>query len=94
VREWQRACQSRSRVDDVELAAFCRRHGIRSLSLYGSASRSNFGAESDVDVLVEFEADHRKPRSEDGRREGDDTETAKNVADDHLGAGSGQFMCR
>jgi len=28
------------------------------LSLYGSASRSDFGSESDIDVLVEFEPDH------------------------------------
>ncbi len=40
-----------------ELAAFCRRHGIRRLSVFGSALREDFGPESDVDVLVEFERD-------------------------------------
>ena len=37
------------------LADFCRRNHIRRLSLYGSILREDFGAESDVDVLVEFE---------------------------------------
>lgn len=39
------------------LAAFCREHGIRRLSVFGSALREDFGPESDVDVLVEFEPD-------------------------------------
>lgn len=39
------------------LAAFCRAHGIRRLSVFGSALRKDFGPESDVDVLVEFERD-------------------------------------
>src|SRR5437016_3470486 len=38
-----------------EIAAFCRRHGIRKLSLFGSVLREDFRADSDVDVLVEFE---------------------------------------
>jgi len=37
------------------LAEFCREHGIRRLALFGSALRADFGPESDVDVLVEFE---------------------------------------
>ncbi len=37
------------------LRRFCRRNRIRSLALFGSALRSDFGAESDVDFLVEFE---------------------------------------
>jgi hypothetical protein len=37
-----------------ELAQFCRRHGIRKLSLFGSILR-DFGPASDIDVLVEFE---------------------------------------
>ena len=40
-----------------ELAAFCRAHGIRRLSVFGSALREDFGPESEVDVLVEFERD-------------------------------------
>ena len=37
------------------LAAFCRRNHIRKLSLFGSILREDFGPESDVDFLVEFE---------------------------------------
>lgn len=37
------------------LAEFCRRNGIRRLSLFGSVLREDFTSESDVDVLVEFE---------------------------------------
>jgi predicted nucleotidyltransferase len=38
------------------LAAICRRHCIRRLSLYGSILKGTAGPESDVDLLVEFEA--------------------------------------
>jgi len=37
------------------IADFCRRHSIRSLSLFGSATREDFRSDSDIDVLVEFE---------------------------------------
>jgi len=39
-------------------AEFCRRHHIRKLSVFGSALREDFRADSDVDVLVEFEPRH------------------------------------
>jgi len=39
--------------DKVE--AFCRRHHVRKLSLFGSVLRPDFGPDSDIDVLVEFE---------------------------------------
>jgi len=42
-------------ISKETIADFCRRHRIRRLSLYGSILREDFGAESDVDVLVEFE---------------------------------------
>jgi predicted nucleotidyltransferase len=45
-------------VDRERLAAFCRRHHIRRLALFGSALRKEFGPDSDVDVLVEFEPEH------------------------------------
>jgi uncharacterized protein len=38
-----------------QLAEFCRRHSIRKLSLFGSVLREDFGRDSDVDVLVEFD---------------------------------------
>jgi predicted nucleotidyltransferase len=44
----------RLQVDKQRIADFCRRHGIRRLSLFGSVLREDFGPESDVDVLVEF----------------------------------------
>ncbi len=37
------------------LSEFCAKHGVRRLSLYGSILRDDFGPESDVDMLVEFE---------------------------------------
>jgi len=37
------------------VAEFCRRHHIKNLSLFGSVLREDFGPDSDVDVLVEFE---------------------------------------
>ena len=40
------------------MAAFCRRNHVRKLSLFGSVLREDFGPESDIDVLVEFEPDH------------------------------------
>ena len=40
------------------IAAFCRRHHIEKLSLFGSVIREDFGPDSDIDVLVEFEQGH------------------------------------
>lgn len=37
------------------IAAFCRRHGVRRLSFFGSVLRDDFSPDSDIDVLVEFE---------------------------------------
>lgn len=37
------------------IAAFCAKHQIRRLALFGSILRSDFGPDSDVDVLVEFQ---------------------------------------
>ena len=42
-----------------EIAEFCRRWRIEELSIFGSALREDFRPESDVDVLVEFEAGAR-----------------------------------
>lgn len=42
-----------------EVSDFCRKNRIRRLSLFGSVLRDDFGPESDVDVLVEFEEDAR-----------------------------------
>ena len=37
------------------LAEVCRRYRVRRLALFGSVLRDDFGPESDVDILVEFE---------------------------------------
>jgi predicted nucleotidyltransferase len=42
-------------IDQAHLAEFCRQHGIRRLTVFGSALRDDFGPDSDIDVLVEFE---------------------------------------
>ena len=42
-------------VPKEKIAAFCRRNHIRELALFGSALRSDFRPDSDVDILVEFE---------------------------------------
>ncbi len=42
-------------VAPTTLAAFCRRHRIRKLSLFGSALKGTARPDSDVDLLVEFE---------------------------------------
>ena len=44
-------------IPEGKIAEFCRRHRVRSLSLFGSVLREDFDSDSDVDVLVEFEPD-------------------------------------
>lgn len=41
-----------------QIADTCRRWHIRRLALFGSVLRDDFGPESDIDVLVEFEPGH------------------------------------
>lgn len=40
------------------LQQFCQTHHIRRLSIFGSVLRDDFGPQSDIDVLVEFEPEH------------------------------------
>ena len=42
-------------IGEDRLAEFCRRNHIRRLSLFGSILGEEFGPDSDVDMLVEFE---------------------------------------
>jgi uncharacterized protein len=42
-------------VDREQLAALCRRNGIRRLALFGSVLRDDFRPDSDVDVLIDFQ---------------------------------------
>jgi predicted nucleotidyltransferase len=45
-------------TDTDRIAKFCRAHHIRRLALFGSVLRNDFNADSDVDVLVDFEPGH------------------------------------
>ncbi|MFO7693925.1 MAG: nucleotidyltransferase family protein [Vicinamibacterales bacterium] len=45
-------------IDPEAVSAFCRRHHIARLALFGSVLREDFRPESDVDVLVEFLPGH------------------------------------
>ena len=47
--------RARIQIDRETLADFCRRNHIRSLAFFGSVLRDDFGPDSDIDVLVEFE---------------------------------------
>ena len=49
----------RVEVERKQIGAFCRKHLIRRLAVFGSALRRDFGPESDVDILVEFESSAR-----------------------------------
>ncbi len=40
------------------ITEFCKKHRIKRLAFFGSVLREDFRPESDVDVLVEFEAGH------------------------------------
>ena len=52
--------ESRARIDlpRDSIDDFCRRYRIRKPALFGSVLRNDFTANSDVDVLVEFEPGH------------------------------------
>lgn len=43
-------------VDSEKLRDFCRRWKLAEIALFGSAVRDDFGPESDVDVMVQFES--------------------------------------
>jgi uncharacterized protein len=48
----------RIQIPKERITDFCQRHHIRKLAIFGSALRDDFGPDSDVDVLVEFEPGH------------------------------------
>ncbi len=41
-------------LPETAIADICRRHGIKELSVFGSAARGEMGPDSDIDLLVEF----------------------------------------
>lgn len=45
-------------ISQDQIGEFCRKHHMRKLSLFGSVLRDDFGSDSDLDVLVEFEPGH------------------------------------
>jgi predicted nucleotidyltransferase len=47
--------QKRPDIPRDLIQEFCRKHRIRKLSVFGSYLREDFGPESDIDFLVEFE---------------------------------------
>ncbi len=50
---------NRIEINDVQLADICRQFRVRELALFGSALRDDYGVDSDIDVLVEYEPDAR-----------------------------------
>lgn len=51
--------ETRINLPKDRIAEFCKRHQILKLSIFGSALREDFGSNSDVDMLVEFEPNTR-----------------------------------
>lgn len=49
---------TRVEIPHDRIIELCRRYRIRKLALFGSVLRDDFGPDSDVDVLVEFEPGH------------------------------------
>jgi uncharacterized protein len=46
-------------ISEEGLAALCRKWKIRRLELFGSAARGELQADSDIDLLADFEPDER-----------------------------------
>lgn len=46
-------------IDQAAIKAICLRYGVQKLSLFGSAIHGDFGPDSDVDLLVEFQPDQQ-----------------------------------
>jgi predicted nucleotidyltransferase len=47
--------RARIQIPSEQLKAFCQKHQIRRLALFGSVLRDDFNPTSDVDVLIEFQ---------------------------------------
>ena len=47
------------KIQTENLDTFCQRYQVRRLSLFGSVLRDDFQADSDVDILVQFNPDAR-----------------------------------
>jgi hypothetical protein len=42
-------------INIEKIREFCRKSGIRKLSIFGSAARNDMSPQSDIDLMVEFE---------------------------------------
>jgi len=42
-------------INKDKIAEFCKKYHIQQLAIFGSVLRNDFGPESDIDVLVDFE---------------------------------------
>jgi uncharacterized protein len=49
---------SRIHLNRQDIEYFCKKHHIRRLALFGSVLRKDFGPQSDIDVLIEFDPEH------------------------------------
>lgn len=47
--------QKRFPISEKVIMHFCQKYHVKKLSLFGSILRKDFGTESDIDILVEFE---------------------------------------
>ena len=45
-------------IPTTRIAEFCRRWGVKEMSLFGSSLRDDFNPDSDIDLLVDFAADY------------------------------------
>ncbi len=45
-------------IDKTQITAFCQKHHITKLALFGSILKDSFGPQSDVNVLFEYDPDH------------------------------------
>jgi uncharacterized protein len=45
-------------LSSTQIERFCQKHHIRRLAFFGSVVRDDFGPESDIDVLVDFDQGH------------------------------------
>jgi len=71
-------------MDREHVAAFCRKHHLAKLALFGSVLTDRFGPESDVDVLFEYDPDHAPSLFDVGRMEEELGEILGRKADMHM----------
>ncbi|MFO8077253.1 MAG: nucleotidyltransferase family protein [Thermoplasmatota archaeon] len=45
-------------IPQKQIKRYCQRYHIKKLALFGSFLRDDFGSDSDIDILVEFEKGH------------------------------------